>query len=49
MPALEGGEEADDGELGMDLNKSKKKKKKKVCPCPVRTAVHLSGLRLRLD
>ena len=29
-PAAEGGEEVDDAELGMDLNKSKKKKKKKV-------------------
>ena len=31
-PVPEGGEEADEGELGMDLNKSKKKKKKKVRP-----------------
>lgn len=33
-PAAEGGDVADDAELGMDLNKSKKKKKKKVPPPP---------------
>lgn len=45
-PAPEGGEEADEGELGMDLHKSKKKKKKKVrssCGARISNAVE-SGI-----